>query len=71
MASNRCTDVLRRRTARPADASDPEDLGHHVDGAEDVRRSVAGALTVHLSIPANRIDVTVEDVFVDEGAADD
>ncbi len=40
MASNRCTDVLRRRTSRPADASDPEDLGHHVDGAASGERSV-------------------------------
>ena len=40
MASNRCTDVLRRRTTRPADASDPEDLGHHVDGTASVERSV-------------------------------
>ena len=40
MASNRCTDQLRRRTTRPSDASDPEDLGHHVDGAASVERSV-------------------------------
>lgn len=40
MTSNRCTDVLRRRTSRPSDASDPEDLGHHVDGSASVERSV-------------------------------
>lgn len=37
-----------------------------VSAAEDVRRSVADALAAHLGIPATRIDVTVEDVFVDE-----
>ncbi len=40
MASNRCTDVLRRRAARPSDASDPDDMGHHPDGAVSVERSV-------------------------------
>lgn len=41
-----------------------------VPTAEVVRRSVAGALTTELGIPANRIDITVEDVFVAEEAAD-
>lgn len=40
MASNRCTDVLRRRVSRPSDASDPDDLGHHSDGSASVERSV-------------------------------
>ncbi|WP_228278291.1 alkaline shock response membrane anchor protein AmaP [Brevibacterium limosum] len=41
-----------------------------VPAAEEVRRSVAGALTAQLGIPAKQIDITVEDVFVAEEAAD-
>ncbi|WP_413333156.1 RNA polymerase sigma factor [Brevibacterium sp. GP-SGM9] len=40
MASNRCTDVLRRRMARPAEAQDPADMGHHADGNASVENSV-------------------------------
>lgn len=40
MASNRCTDVLRRRAARPADVQTPEDMGHHADGTASVEKSV-------------------------------
>lgn len=42
-----------------------------VSAAEDVRRSVAGALIAQVGIPALRIDVTLEDAFVDEEAGDD
>lgn len=41
-----------------------------VPTAEEVRRSVAAALTAELGIPASRIDITVEDVFSAEEAAD-
>lgn len=40
MASNRCTDVLRRRMVRPAEAQDPADMGHHADGTASVENSV-------------------------------
>ncbi|MGC2939549.1 MULTISPECIES: alkaline shock response membrane anchor protein AmaP [unclassified Brevibacterium] len=41
-----------------------------VPAAEEVRGSVADALTAELGIPAMRIDITVEDVFAAEEAAD-
>jgi RNA polymerase sigma-70 factor (ECF subfamily) len=40
MASNRCTDVLRRRVSRPSDAADPDDMGRQSDERASVERSV-------------------------------
>ena len=75
---------IRARSVTATPTGDPEGSAVDIDltvtmsagtafvsAAEDVRRRVAGALTAHLGIPAHRIDVTVEDVFVDEEAADD
>lgn len=40
LASNKCTDMLRRRMARPADAQDPDDMSIHADGRVSVEKSV-------------------------------
>lgn len=40
MASNKCTDLLRRRMARPSDAQDPDDMSIHADGRASVEKSV-------------------------------
>jgi len=40
MASNRCTDVLRKRVSRPADPVDPEDMGVHADDRASVEKRV-------------------------------
>ena len=40
LASNKCTDLLRRRMARPFDAQDPDDMGIHADGRASVENSV-------------------------------
>ncbi|NJC55921.1 RNA polymerase sigma factor [Brevibacterium marinum] len=40
LASNKCTDTLRRRTARPSDAQDPDDMAVHADGRVSVEKSV-------------------------------
>lgn len=40
LASNRCTDVLRKRVSRPAQAYDPEDMSLHADGSASVERTV-------------------------------
>ncbi len=40
LASNKCTDMLRRRMARPSDAQDPDDMSIHPDGRASVEKSV-------------------------------
>ncbi|GAA1929417.1 RNA polymerase sigma factor [Brevibacterium antiquum] len=40
LASNKCTDLLRRRMARPSDAQDPDDMSIHADGRASVEKSV-------------------------------
>lgn len=40
LASNKCTDLLRRRMARPSDAQDPDDMSIHADGRVSVEKSV-------------------------------
>lgn len=40
MASNRCTDVLRKRVSRPSDPFDPEDFGAHADDRASVEKRV-------------------------------
>ena len=40
LASNKCTDMLRRRMARPSDAQDPDDMRIHADSRVSVEKSV-------------------------------
>lgn len=40
LASNKCTDLLRRRMARPSDAQDPDEMSIHADGRASVEKSV-------------------------------
>ncbi|SMX64241.1 RNA polymerase sigma-70 factor, ECF subfamily [Brevibacterium aurantiacum] len=40
LASNKCTDMLRRRMARPSDAQDPDDMRIHADNRVSVEKSV-------------------------------
>ena len=40
LASNKCTDMLRRRMARPSDTQDPDDMSVHADGRVSVEKSV-------------------------------
>lgn len=40
LASNKCTDTLRRRMARPSDSQDPEEMSIHADGRASVEKSV-------------------------------
>lgn len=40
LASNKCTDHLRKRMARPSDVQDPDDLSVHPDARASVEKSV-------------------------------
>lgn len=40
LASNKCTDQLRKRMARPADVQDPDDMSVHPDARASVEKSV-------------------------------
>ncbi|RBP66990.1 hypothetical protein DFO66_10243 [Brevibacterium sanguinis] len=71
-------DGIRARSVAIAAAGDPEGSGAEVRltvamragvdfprAADEVRRSVAGALAEELGVPSTRIDIEVEDVYRD------
>ncbi|MGC3020472.1 MULTISPECIES: hypothetical protein [unclassified Brevibacterium] len=77
-------DGIRARSVTVTPSGEPEgstaDVGltvamragvEFVPAAEEVRRAIARDLDAELGIPANRIDITAEDVFVSEDADTD